>query len=218
MIPPVRCGDVAGLVLAAGGSSRMPGPSKLLRPWKGHMLVEAAVTVAREAGLHPCVVVVGSEAEALVPCLARHDVMPLENESWRRGRASSLAAGLERLAESKAVRAVVVLLGDEPGVTVHAVRSVVEEWRRGSADFVRVQYRDRPGHPVLLGTQARELALEFEGEESVWSRLTTAGLIGTEVAVDLMAPIDVDVPAALKEARVREEAASSRPGVSGARE
>jgi len=218
VISTTQAGDVAGVVLAAGGSTRMPGPSKLLRPWRRGILVESAISAAREAGLRPCVVVVGSEAEALVPCLARHDVILLEHESWRRGRASSLAAGLERLAESEAVRAVVVLLGDEPGVTIHAVRSVVEAWRRESADFVRVRYRDRPGHPVLLGAAARELAMEFEGKESVWNRLTTTGLVGAEVAVDLMAPIDVDVPSALKEARAREEAACSRPGISGTRE
>ena len=196
----------------------MPGLSKLLRSWNGGLLVESAVSVAREAGLCPCVVVVGSEAESLVPQLTRHDVIPLEHGKWRRGRASSLAAGLERLAGFEAVRAVVVLLGDEPGVTCHAVCSVVEEWRRGSADLVRVRYRDRSGHPVLLGTAARELALELDGEDSVWSRLTMAGLVGAEVAVDLMAPIDVDVPAALKEARAREAAASSRSGESGALE
>lgn len=215
MIPPARSGEVAGLILAAGGSSRMPGLSKLLRPWNGGMLVDAAVSVAREAGLRPCVVVVGSDAEALVPQLTRHDVIPVEHGGWRRGRASSLAAGLQRLAGFEAVRAVVVLLGDEPGVTGHAVRSVVQEWRRGSADLVRVRYRDRPGHPVLLGTAARELALELDGEEPVWSRLTTAGLVGAEVAVEVKAPIDVDVPAALKEARAREAAASSRSGRSG---
>ncbi len=212
MIPPARSSDVAGLILAAGGSSRMPGLSKLLRPWHGGVLLEAAVRVAGEAGLHPCVVVVGSDAEAIAPCLDQHEVIPLEHGSWSRGRASSLAAGLDRLAEFEAVRAVVVLLGDEPRVSPEAIRAVVEEWRDGSSDLVRMRYRDRPGHPVLLGAAARELALNFEGEESVWSRLTASGLVGTEVAVDLPAPIDVDVPSALKAARARENAASSGPG------
>ncbi len=215
MISPARPGDVAALILAAGGSSRMPGLSKLLRPWYGGVLLEASVCVAREAGLHPCVVVVGSDAEALVSCLDRHEVIPLEHGSWSRGRATSLAAGLDRLAEFEAVRAVVVLLGDEPRVSPGAIRAVVEEWRDGSADLVRMRYRDRPGHPVLLGAAARELALNLEGEESVWSRLLASGLVGTEVAVDLPAPIDVDGPSALKAARAREDAASSGPGDSG---
>ncbi len=193
----------------------MPGLSKLLRPWNGGVLLEASVRVAGEAGLHPCVVVVGSDAEALVSCLGRYEVIPLEHGSWSRGRACSLAAGLNRLAEFEAVRAVVVLLGDEPRVSPRAIRAVIEEWRDGSADLVRMRYRDRSGHPVLLGTAARELALNLEGEESVWSRLIASGLAGTEVAVDLPAPIDVDVPEALKAARDREDAASTGPGNPG---
>lgn len=218
MTPLARSGEVAALVLAAGGSSRMPGQNKLLRPWNGGRLVEAAVSVAREAGLGPCIVVVGSDAEALIPHLARHDVVLVEHRGWRRGRASSLAAGLDRLARFDSVRAVVVLLGDEPGVKGSTIQSVVEEWRRGSADLVRVRYRDRSGHPVLLGVAARELALELDGEESVWSRLTSVGLAGAEVAVNLVAPIDVDVPEALLEARARQAAESPGSDSSGAAE
>ena len=200
MIPSARSSDVAGLILAAGGSSRMPGQNKLLRPWSGGVLLEAAVSVAGEAGLSPIVVVVGSDAELVVSCLDRHEVIPLEHGRWSRGRASSLVAGLDRVAEFESVRAVVVLLGDEPRVSFRAIR---------------MRYRDRPGHPVLLGPAARESALNLEGEVSVWSRLTASGLVGTEVAVDLPAPIDVDVPSALEAARAREDAASAGSGDPG---
>jgi CTP:molybdopterin cytidylyltransferase MocA len=193
----------------------MPGRNKLLRRWSGGLLFEAAVSAATKAALQPCVVVAGSGAAAILARLARHDVIPLEHRGWSRGRASSLAAGIERLSEFEAVQAVVVLLADEPGVSVHAVHAVVETWRNGTADLVRARYRDRPGHPVLLGPAARELALELHGEESVWSRLIAAGLTGREVPVDLPAPVDVDDPAALARARVHEETASARPGNQG---
>ncbi len=196
----------------------MPGLSKLLRPWNGGMLVEAAVSVAREVGLQPCIVVVGSSAESLVPGLARHEVIAIEHGAWSRGRASSLAAGLESLRGFDAVQAVVVLLGDEPGVRPEAIRAVTDEWRKGAPDLVRVRYRDRPGHPVLLGRTARELALDLDGEESVWDRLIAAGLAGVEVPVDLESPVDVDVPAALQEARVREKTELTRSGDPGVSE
>ena len=196
----------------------MPGLSKLLRPWNGGMLVEAPVSVAREVGLQPCIVVVGSSAKSLVPALARHEVISLQHGAWSRGRASSLAAGLERLLGFESVQAVVVLLGDEPGVRPEAIRAVADAWRKGTPDLVRVRYRDRPGHPVLLGPSARELALHLDGEESVWNRLIAAGLAGVEVPVDLDSPVDVDVPAALQEARVREKTEATRSGDPGATE
>ena len=218
MTSPVQAGNVAGVVLAAGGSTRMPGPNKLLRPWGEGILVEGAISAAREAGLHPCVVVAGASAGLLVPRLDRLELHTIEHAEWSRGRASSLVAGLEHLSGFDSVQAAVVLLGDEPGVSGEAIRAVIDEWRAGGADLVRVRYRDRPGHPVLLGPSARELALDLEGEESVWDRLIMAGLTGTEVPVDRPAPIDVDVPSALKEARSRQESESLRPGDFGVAE
>ncbi len=218
MTSSVQASNVAGVVLAAGGSTRMPGPNKLLRPWCGGILVEGAISAAQDAGLHPCVVVVGASAELLVPHLDRRALVSIEHGGWRGGRASSLVAGLYHLSGVDAVQAVVVLLGDEPGVSAESIRAVIEEWRAGSADLVRVRYRDRPGHPVLLGPSARELALALEGEDSVWDRLIMAGLTGAEVVVDRPSPIDVDVPAALNEARSRQESESSHTGNFGAAE
>ena len=218
MTSSVQAGNVAGVVLAAGGSTRMPGPNKLLRPWCGGILVEGAISAAQDAGLHPCVVVVGASAGLLVPHLNRRALISIEHGGWRGGRASSLVAGLDHLSGFDAVQAVVVLLGDEPGVSGESIRAVIDEWRAGAADLVRVRYRDRPGHPVLLGPSAREPALALEGEESVWDRLIMAGLTGAEVPLDRPAPIDVDVPAALNEARSRQESESSHPADFGVAE
>ncbi len=193
----------------------MPRPNKLTRSWCGGALIEAPVRSAVEAGLDPCVVVLGSDAELLLPFLQRHPVVPLKHSNWSRGRASSLAAGLRFLHDREELAAVVVLLADEPEVSPLAIHAVIETWREGSADLVRVCYDDRPGHPVLLGAAARVLALELSEGESVWNQLTASGLDGIEVAVGLPAPIDVDVPSALAEARARQEAGPSGAGTAG---
>ncbi len=206
---------VAGLILAAGASSRMPGPNKLARSWNGGALIEAAVGAAVEAGLHPCIAVVGCDSDLLIPSLEGHPVVPFVHSTWSRGRASSVAAGLTFLSDFDDIGAVVVLLGDEPQLSPCAIRAVIDVWRAESADLVRVRYEDRPGHPVLLGPAARDLALTLEGEGSVWGRLTASGLRGIEVTVGFRAPIDVDVPSALATARARQEAGSVGSGVPG---
>lgn len=215
MRPSVRAPAVAGLILAAGASSRMPGPNKLSRAWCGGTLIEASVGTAIEAGLGPCVVVLGSDAEILLPSLRSHPVVPVKHSTWSRGRASSLAAGLRFLAGFDEVAAVVVLLADEPGVSPRAIRVVIDRWNQGSADLVRVRYHDRPGHPVLLGPAARKRAQTLSDDESVWKQLTASGLEGVEAALGLPAPIDVDVPSALAEARARQAAGSSGAGTAG---
>jgi len=59
-----RSGPIAGVVLAAGLSSRM-GRNKLLFDLGGRSVVHAVVEVALCAGLDPVLVVLGHEADAV---------------------------------------------------------------------------------------------------------------------------------------------------------
>ncbi|MGC9348539.1 MAG: nucleotidyltransferase family protein, partial [Anaerolineae bacterium] len=59
---------IAAIVLAAGGSRRFGRPKQLLR-WNGHPLITHIADTAWTAGLSPVIVVVGAEADAVLPLL-----------------------------------------------------------------------------------------------------------------------------------------------------
>jgi len=63
----------AGVILAAGGSTRFPEPKQLL-PWKGEPLVWYAVQAALESGLDPVVVVIGADGDMVRHALAGEPV------------------------------------------------------------------------------------------------------------------------------------------------
>lgn len=203
---PAGGARAAGVVLAAGASRRMPGPSKLLRAWGETTVVGAVVDAALAAGLAPVVVVAGHDPDPVCRAVAREGVTVARHDGWRRGRASSLAAGLSALASRPGIGAAVVLLGDEPGVPVAAIDRVVAAWREGRGPLLRARYRERPGHPVLLDLRAWDAALRLDGDGSAWERLTASGMEGEEVPVDAPGPIDVDRPADLAAARARRAA------------
>lgn len=192
MTPP------AALVLAGGLSRRMPGASKLARPWPGGTVLGAVVRTARDAGLAP-VVVVGRADGPLPPGAEAADVRLRVAPGG--GRADSLALGLAELAPGP----VVVLLGDEPGLRPDVVTTLVERCRAAGADAGRVAYADRPGHPVWLGSRARAIASELTGEAAVWEHVACPPLEAVLLELDEPAPIDVDTPAALERARRRRE-------------
>jgi len=207
--------DVAGLVLAAGASSRMPGGSKLLRRWRDGTVIDAVLEAARRAGLAPIGVVVDPEDAELLPHLGGARILRIPHPEWRRGRASSLAAGLEELAAATDAAAAVVLLGDEPEIETPVICAVIGAWRRSGSGIVRVRYRDRPGHPVLLARDVWPRAVRLQGESSVWSRLARAGLPVAHVPVDRPAPIDVDDPASLAAARARQSSGPAQSSSTG---
>lgn len=194
--------DVAGLVLAAGASSRMPGGSKLVLRWRDGTVIGSVLDAARRAGLAPIGVVLDPENGELLPHIDGPRTVRIPHPQWRRGRASTLAAGLAAL-DAATSDAVVVLLGDEPEISAQVIRAVIDEWRSSGCSMVRARYRDRPGHPVLLARDIWSHADGLQGESSVWGRLKSAGLPVAQVSIDQLAPIDLDDPASLAAARAR---------------
>jgi len=148
---------IAGIVLAAGGSTRMGRP-KMLLPAGGGTLLSAAVAPLLEAGLDRVVVVLGDRAEEVrrAAGLSKDPRLVLVVcAGWRAGMASSLKRGLEACAGADAV---LVALGDQPGVTAERVRMVTAAFAPGR-DLVVPVHGGVPAHPVLFG---RSLFSELE--------------------------------------------------------
>lgn len=169
---------VAALVLAAGRAARF-GATKQLAEVAGRPLVLHVVDTARRAGLDPVLVVVGHDA-ARVRAVLPADVDAVDNPAFADGQASSLRAGVAAATRTDA-GALVVLLADQPGVTVEAVQAVVAAHETGRL-VARASYDDRPGHPVLF-------------DRSVWPALAeVTGDAGARQLLDRLSVAEVDVP------------------------
>jgi molybdenum cofactor cytidylyltransferase len=192
----------AGIVLAAGQSSRMPGISKLLRPFAGSTVIESAVDSAIAGGLDPVVVVTGHQGDRVASRLVGRRVTVVANPDYLSGRVSSLQAGLRRLAEPYPP-AVLVLLGDEPAVSPATIRVLIRAWKCGAACLIRAHYLDRPGHPVVVDRRLFSAALALAPGEDVWANLPVLDEERAEIRIPSRAPLDVDRPQDLAAARRR---------------
>ncbi len=140
-------GRVAGVVLAAGGSSRLGQPKQLLE-WAGQPLVVRAAKAALEAGLHPVVVVTGASAEGVRQALRGLEVETAHNPDWQAGQSGSVRVGQAALPAGTA--AVVYLLSDQPFVGSELVRQLVEKHAQTLAPIVAPQIDGQRGNPVLF--------------------------------------------------------------------
>ncbi|MEP7379179.1 MAG: nucleotidyltransferase family protein [Chloroflexota bacterium] len=152
----------AGVVLAAGLGSRFGG-QKLLAELNGTPILQYVLNLAAVTALDPVVVVLGSDADALVTRLWwRHEVR-LINPGPARGLSSSVQMGLASLEVSDAERAV-VLLGDQPWLSAAQLGTILAAPQDDARPFVVPRYAGVPGNPVLLERAAWSLAAQLTGD------------------------------------------------------
>jgi molybdenum cofactor cytidylyltransferase len=145
-VPAARAGRIAGVVLAAGTSSRL-GANKLLLRLDSEPLVRRAARQAAEAGLSPVIVVLGHEAVRVAAALGGLAVDTIVNPAYRAGMHGSMQTGIAHVPGDCA--AAVVLLGDMPLVTVAMIEALAERFRRGTEPLVLSLYGEVQAPPTL---------------------------------------------------------------------
>ena len=187
---------IAGLVLAAGRSTRM-GENKLLCAWQGAPILTHAVDAALGAGLRPVCVVTGHEHERVAQALHERPVQLAHNPDYADGMAGSLRVGLRAL--GTAHDAVVVLLGDMPRVRPLHLQRLIEAFERGQREVVCVpMHRGRRGNPVLWPARELPALCALQGDVGGRSVLEAAGerVVRVEMPDDGVL-FDVDSPSML---------------------
>ena len=151
---------VAGVILAAGGSSRF-GEIKQLLPWKNKNIINTVVETAALAGLDPILVVLGANAGLIQASLDNETVQVVTNPDWDKGQSTSLKAGVTAIRHT--VDGVLFLLCDQPHLTVNLVDAVVEEGLR-SGKVVTPIIDDRRANPVYFPASCFPLFDSLEGD------------------------------------------------------
>lgn len=161
MEPGERTPQVAAIVLAAGGSSRMGQPKQLL-PIGGQPMVRRVTEAICETGLVQAVVVVGAHAAAVTAALAGLPVDIVANEDWAGGMSTSVRAGLGALGPE--IQAVLIALADQPALTPDLLRTLVARHQASRALISAPFYQGQHGNPVLFDRQLFPELLAVEGD------------------------------------------------------
>ena len=138
--------SIAAVLLAAGSGSRYDGQGpKLLADLQGKPVIRWAIDSVLASGLPGPYVVTG--AADLREWL--DDATEVPNPEWGDGLASSLVAGISAVRED-GHDAVVVALGDQPGISPLAWRAVADAI---GTPIAVATYSGERGHPVRLAKE-----------------------------------------------------------------
>jgi molybdenum cofactor cytidylyltransferase len=180
--------QVAGIILAAGGSSRFGSPKQLL-PWRGTSVLNSVVSTAFDTGLAPVIVVLGANAEQIEPSLPKECVV-VRNNAWSEGQSSSIRIGLAQLSEE--IDGVLVLMGDQPQVNPHFCSSIIQKGLE--CGKITIPYvNDRRANPVFFPKHTLKRLGQVTGDQggrAIFSEFQVEYLPWLD---DCMA-LDIDTP------------------------
>ena len=175
---------ISGLVLGAGASTRLGGPKQLL-PYKGVTLLEWAVRQAQRAqAIDEVVVILGRAADEVRKRVDFGDAKVVDNPVFGEGCASSYRAGIGAIDEKS--DAIMILLGDQPGVGPEIIDRVAEVFRQGSDQIVLASYQGRKGHPMIFARPLFDKLVDLHGDKAAWKLV--------DANPDLLGLADLDIP------------------------
>lgn len=162
-----RAPSFAGLILAAGESSRM-GRDKALLPWPptaaGQMpssetFLSAAIHSLTRA-TEFVVIVVGKNEAALAPIIYADGASLVVNPDPSRGQFSSLQVGLREVLNHGRDAAMVTLVDRPPvsSATIHALREAFATAEQNIWAVIP-EFSGKHGHPYLIGREMIEAFL-----------------------------------------------------------
>jgi len=139
--------SIAGLILAAGGSSRMK-TSKQLLPWGTTSLLEHVIQTAKDSQLDEIYLVLGAEADRIQQKADLSGIKVIRNEQWAIGLGSSLAKGMRSILKEPSVDACLILLADQPFITSAYLDAMI--CGHDPDTIIASDYQGRVGVPCLF--------------------------------------------------------------------
>lgn len=155
--------NIAAVILAAGGSTRM-GQPKLLLPWKGEALIRWTVKIALTAGLSPVIVVIGASADEIESVLKGMPVEIVHNSDWEKGQSTSLRCGVSALPDT--TEAAILFLGDQPQLPHNLIEKMITEYRTHApaTPIFIASSQGKRGNPVLFDRSVFQELEHVEGD------------------------------------------------------
>ena len=193
--------QVPAIILAAGRSTRMGGPNKLLAELGGKPLVRLVAEQALASKAKGVIVVTGHQAELVEKALAGLDVKFVRNPDFAQGLASSVKAGVAAVPDG--ADGAVICLGDMPMISAALIDRLIEAFAPDRGNLIAVPVSDgRRGNPVLWSRRFFNELMTLDGDIGARHLIAKHTEAVAEVPVEgFGAFLDIDTPQALEAAQ-----------------
>jgi molybdenum cofactor cytidylyltransferase len=180
---------MVGIVLGAGASKRLGRPKQTL-PFRDTTLLGHVLRETEASSLARVILVVGGAADEALVAIEPRRAEVVRNDSYGTGCASSLLAGLDAAGDE--AEAVMLVLGDMPGVGPALIDEVAGAWEERRPWAAVTSYRGELGHPFVFARAAFPDLRGLHGDKAVWKLIERHPDRVERIGVDRPLPRDVD--------------------------
>ena len=157
--------EVAGILLAAGSSTRMKRPKQLLQVGE-ETLLGRILKETLDSDLDKVVLVLGHKAKEIRRGLDRlldHPRLRVaENRHYRKGISSSIIAGLSEIEDSH--DHAMVLLADMPRIDTRLINILLQKYLASGLPLGAVRIKNRRSHPVIFSRKIYPELRRLQGD------------------------------------------------------
>lgn len=187
---------VGGILLAAGGSSRMGRPKQLVE-FEGDTLLRRTASSMAGSACRPQLVVLGADAELCRSELTGLKVGSCINDDWASGMSSSIKTGFSCVTEiDPLIDAIIILLCDQPYITTEIIDNFIAEYRRIRPLAIASEYNGVIGVPALFSRDMFDQIMKLKGDRGARELIIAAGEKVKRVSLP-EAAFEVDSPSDL---------------------
>jgi molybdenum cofactor cytidylyltransferase len=185
-------------VLAAGRSTRMGGPNKLLAEIGGKPLVRISTEQVLASRAQPVIVVTGHQRDEVERALSGLNVTLVHNPNFAQGLSTSLKAGIAAVPAT--ADGAIVCLGDMPQVSASLIDQLVAAFDPEQGALVVMPTIDgQRGNPIVWSRRFFHELETLEGDVGARHLIARYPEAVIDVPVtDRGALVDVDTPDALR--------------------
>jgi len=188
---------IAALLLAAGKSSRMGGPNKLLAEVEGRPMVTRVAQRLLSSRARPIVAVLGNQADAVDAALGKLPLERVRNPEFAEGLSTSVKRGIAALPPD--IDGVLICLGDMPLVSGRDLDRLIAAFNPLEGRAIVVPTRDgKRGNPVLWAKRFFSDMAELKGDVGAKHLIGEHAELVAEVEMESDSVlVDIDTPEAL---------------------
>ncbi|MCP4108595.1 MAG: nucleotidyltransferase family protein [Desulfobacteraceae bacterium] len=155
----------AGIILAAGMSSRLGSPKQLLR-FKGKYLLEWVLEACLNSDLESLFLVLGNESGKILKAVSETAGHPRIRtvicHRYREGQSQSLRAGLSETREN--FSSVMFLLGDQPLADSKMINYLLDSFWKSDKGICVPAWKGKRGNPTVFSREYYSQLMGIEGD------------------------------------------------------